>query len=255
MRVRGRAGFSRSVLVVTGLVLSGLVLSGCIGSPPVAGPTGTVTVLAPTSLTEVLPIAVYRFTTFHSAVHIQLDFGPDGQHVAARTGDILVVEGPTALTPLGTAAGTPTVIARNQLVIGVAPNDPEGIAKAADLTRPALRVVLCAPAQPCGVSAAAALTAAGVTLTAPIYVDDTRAALDMVEKGTADAAFVYRSDVTAARDKAAAVEFPESSASLTAYQAVVLTKSDNADAARAFVSFLGTPDLLALLASAGLQAP
>ena len=233
------------------LAASAAVLAGCVGSPPVNGPAGALTVLAPPSLTEVMPIAVYRYETAHSAVHVQVSFGPDSQHGAAGTGDVLIVEGPTALK--GTS--NPTVIARNQLVIAVAPGDPAGIAKAADLTRSGLRVALCAPVEPCGVSAAAALTAAGVTLTAPTYVDDTRAALDLVRAGTADAALVYRSDATAAADKAAAVEFPESSAALTAYQAVVLPKSDNATAARAFIDFLGTPDMRNLLANAGLQAP
>jgi molybdate transport system substrate-binding protein len=253
--MRVRAWGRLMLLAVSGSVLagSGSVLAGCVGSPPVNGPAGALTVLAPPSLTEVMPIAVYRYETAHSAVHIQVSFGPDRPHVTGGMGDVVIVEGPTALA--GTGTPTPTVIARNQLVIAVAPGDPAGIAKAADLTRAGLRVVLCAPTEPCGVSAATALSAAGVTLTAPIYVEDTRAALDLVRAGTADAALVYRSDASAAGDKAAAVEFPESSAALTDYQAVVPAKSANAAAARAFIDFLGTPDMRNLLANAGIQAP
>jgi molybdate transport system substrate-binding protein len=186
---------------------------------------------------------------------VNVNFAPDSQHVAAQTGDVLLVEGPQVLGALGSGPDKPVVFARNQLVLGVPPNDPGGLLGIAGLATPGLRVAMCAPVQPCGAVAAAALSSAQVTVAAPILVDDTRAALALVEKGQADVALVYRSDTTAAAEKAAAVEFPESSGALAAFQALTLPKAANTAAAQAFISFLGTVDIATVLANAGFQTP
>ena len=50
------------------------------------------------------------------------------------------------VTDGGAAAGEPVVFARNVLQIATAPGNPKGIATFADLAKPDLKVVVCAPA-------------------------------------------------------------------------------------------------------------
>ena len=80
--------------------------------------------------------------------------------------DVFASASPTnmkTVTDAGNAAGTPTMFVRNQLVIAVPKGNPKGITGLADLTKPGLKVALCAEQVPCGAAAKKALAAAGVT--------------------------------------------------------------------------------------------
>ena len=68
-------------------------------------------------------------------------------------------------TDAGLAAGTPEIFATNTLQIATAPGNPKGIAAFADLAKPDLKVVVCAPQVPCGSAAEKIEKATGVTLT------------------------------------------------------------------------------------------
>ena len=67
------------------------------------------------------------------------------------------------VTDAGNGNGAPAMFARNQLVIAVPKGNPKGIAGLADLTKPDLKLALCAVQVPCGAAAKTALAAAGVT--------------------------------------------------------------------------------------------
>lgn len=54
-------------------------------------------------------------------------------------------------------AGKPAVFVRNQLVIAIPDGDPAGIAGLDDLTKPNVKVALCAAEVPCGTASAKAL--------------------------------------------------------------------------------------------------
>src|SRR6185312_16660742 len=114
------------------------------------------------------------------------------------------------VTEAGNAEGTPSVFARNQLVIAVPGGNPRGVTGLADLARPGVKVALCADQVPCGAAARTALTAAGVALTPVTLEQDVKGALAKVKLGEVDAALVYRTDARAASADVAGVEFPES---------------------------------------------
>jgi molybdate transport system substrate-binding protein len=245
----------RSVRLILGSLallacLPGLV--GCVGHPPGASLRGDLRLLAPTSLTNVLPVLVYQFTTAHGGVKVHVTYGPDVRGTAP-SGDVLLVEGASALA--GVEAGQPTVFAHDQFVLAVPLTDPLALGSVPDLARPGLRVARCAPAQPCGQGADALLAAAGVHLTAPILVDDVRSALDLVVHNQADVAMVYRTDAQQAQDTITAVEFPESSQEVAQFQAVTLARSTNPDAAKAFVDFLVTGPAQDILSGHFFQLP
>jgi molybdate transport system substrate-binding protein len=212
-------------------------LSGCVGTPASATAlSGDLTVLAPTSLTDVMPVLVYRFTTVHGGIHITTSFGPDVRPTAPP-GDVLLTEGTTAASG---ATGPPATFAVDQFVLAVPLGDPKAVGQVADLARPGLRVARCGPAQPCGRYADAVLAAAGVTLSGPLLADDVRSAIGLVVHGQADVAMVYRTDAQQFQDTITAVEFPESSETLARFQAATLTRASNPAAAKAFVDFLLT---------------
>ena len=238
------------VMVAWLTVLASLTaLAGCgAASPESLG--GELRLLAPTSLQNVLPVLVYQFTTTHGGVHIATTFGPDVR--PSVPGDVLLAEGPSALT--GTT-GPATVFATDQFVLAVALGDPLAVGDVGDLARPGLRVARCAPVQPCGQYADAILAADGVHLASPILVDDVRSAIDLVAHGQADVAMVYRTDAQQFQDNITAVEFPESSQVLAQFQAAALARSTNPSAAKAFVEFLGSGQAQDILSGHFFQLP
>src|ERR1700759_4836625 len=110
----------------------------------------------------------------------------------------------------GEATGTPTDIAKNQLVIAVKKGNPKGITTLADLAKPGVKVALCAVQVPCGAAAKTALAAGNVKVTPVTYEQDVKSALSKVSLGEVDAALVYRTDAKASASTVDGIEFPES---------------------------------------------
>ncbi|SCL26663.1 molybdate ABC transporter substrate-binding protein [Micromonospora inyonensis] len=251
MRVRG---------VLAALVASA-VLSGCGGPGSAAGGTETVTVLAAASLTDVFTTLARDFEADRSGTRLRLTFGGSSalatQINQGAPADVFASAAPApmrAVTDAGNGDGTPVTFARNQLVVAVPRGNPAGVTGLADLTRPGVKVALCAEQVPCGAAARTALDAAGVTLTPVTLEQDVRGALAKVTLGEVDAALVYRTDVRGA-DDVQAVEFPESSRAVNDYPIVVLTDAANRSGARAFVDHVRSERGRAVLAAAGFQSP
>jgi molybdate transport system substrate-binding protein len=159
------------------------------------------------------------------------------------------------VTDAGNADGTPTVFVKNQLVIAVPMGNPKGIKGLSDLTKPDVKVALCAEQVPCGAAAKTALAAAKVTLTPVTLEQDVKAALAKVRLGEVDAALVYRTDAKAAASDVDGIEFPESAGAINDYPIVVLKDAGNKPGATAFVAYVKSDKGKTVLAQAGFQAP
>lgn len=242
-----------------------LALAGC-GSKSTktssTTPSGTITVLAASSLTETFTQLGKEFETAHPGTHVVFSFGASStlaqQITQGAPADVFASASPATMkqvTDAGDADGTPVTFVRNQLVIAVSPSNPKGITSLADLTKPGLKVVLCAPAVPCGAAAVTALAAGNVKLTPVSYEQDVKSALSKVELGEADAALVYRTDAKSSDGKVVGIEFPESAQAINSYPIVALKNSKNLVTARAFVTFIESAPALAELVAAGFQAP
>ena len=131
---------------------------------------------------------------------------------------------------------SPQVFARNELAIAVEPGNPEDVKGLADLARADLTVVLADPSVPVGRYSQQLLDAAGVSVEPASLELDVKATLAKVTSGEADAAIVYRTDVTAAAAQADAVEIPEDQNVIAAYPIAVVKTSGNREAAAAFVA-------------------
>jgi molybdate transport system substrate-binding protein len=243
-----------------------LALTGCDpsgGTPsPSAAPSGVVLVMAAAPLRDAFTALGKDFEAAYPGTRVALSFG-DGPALARQVAggasvDVFAAASPdpmATVTKANLANGEPEVFARSQLVIAVAPGDPIRIGSLADLGRPGLRVVLCAPDVPCGAAARTALGVAGVSVVAVSQAPDGATALSTVERGAADAALVYRSDARSTDGRVGAVEFPESAQALTDYPVVALGHAPNPSGATAFVQFLLSPAGRTRLMAAGFQVP
>ncbi len=265
-RVTRPAG-SRSFRVLGVLVvLLGLLtpVTGC-GSAPDRSPepgSGTVTVLAAASLTEVFTEIGKRFEEAHHGSRIRFSFASSAtlaqQITEGAPADVFAAANPATMqriTGAGLTSAAPVVFTRNRLVIAVAKGNPKRITGLGDLTRPGVTVARCADQAPCGAAAKTALEAAGVALTPATLEQDVRATLTKLRLGEVDAALVYRTDVQAAERDVDGVEFPESAHAINDSPIAALRQGPNPPGASAFVAFVRSDSARQVLTDAGFEQP
>jgi len=254
-----------TALAVLGLVGCGGGKTGGAASSTAssgAGVTGTVTVFAAASLTESFTRIGKDFQAANPGAKVTFNFAGSSalatQINQGAPADVFASAAPTnmkTVTDAGNGAGTPTTFVKNQLVIAVPKGNPKGVTGLADLTRPGVKVALCAEQVPCGAAAWKALTAANVSVRPVTLEQDVKAALSKVKLGEVDAALVYRTDARAASSDVDGVEFPESSGAINEYPIVVLKSAPDKAGAQAFVAWVLSDKGKAVLTQAGFQAP
>jgi molybdate transport system substrate-binding protein len=235
-----------------------LLLAGC-GDESRAD-TGTVTVFAAASLTESFTRIGADFEAVNPGIEVTFNFAGSSQLATqinqGAPADVFAAASPATMktvTGAGGGDGTPVTFARNQLVIAVPKGNPTGVTGLADLTRPGVKVALCAEQVPCGAAARTALDAAGVPFTPVTLEQDVKAALSKVKLGEVDAALVYRTDVKAAASDVDGVEFSESAGAVNDYPIAVLKGAPNKAGAQAFVAFVQSDQGRSVLTAAGFQ--
>lgn len=227
-----------------------LLLAGCGGSsgssaaPTSAAPAAkTLTVLAAASLTESFTALGKQFETDHPGVTVKFNFAgssdlaqqivqgaPAGVFAAASDATMKTV------TDASLTASPPVTFAKNVLQIATPPGNPKGITTFADLAKPDLKVIVCAPQVPCGAAAAKIEKATNITLKPVSQESDVKSVLSKVESGDAGAGLVYVTDVNSAGNKVQGVNFPEASQASTNYPIAVLKNAPEADLATQFVA-------------------
>src|SRR6185436_4579956 len=163
-----------------------------------AGVTGNLTVLAAASLTESFNQIGKNFEAANPNVKVTFSYGGSSglaqQITSGAPADVFASASPATMktvTDAGDAAGDPAVFVKNQLVIAVPKGNPKGIKALADLTKPGVKVALCAEQVPCGAAAKTALDASGVKVKPVTLEQDVKSALSKVKLGEVDAALVY----------------------------------------------------------------
>jgi len=246
-----------------------LVLAGC--SAPTAGPasttksdplTGTVTVLAAASLTEVYGDLAARFEKLHPNVTITENFGGSSalaaQIVQGAPADLFATANEATMktvTDAGLADGPPVVYATNVLTLVVPASNPAGVTTVADLAKPGVKVALCDKSVPCGSAAISLLAAEKLTVTPVTLETDVKAVITKVELDEVDAGLVYVTDAHAAGDKVRQIAVPDAANVVNRYPIVVLSASTNKNAARAFEQFILSATGKAALKNAGFGTP
>lgn len=251
--------------VLAALALWGVTGCGDDAAAPAAGEsgvTGGVTVFAAASLTESFTQIGKDFEAANPGAKVTFNFAGSSQLATqineGAPADVFAAASPSTMKTVTDASngdGTPVTFVKNQLVIAVPKGNPDGVTGLADLTKPGVKVALCAEQVPCGAAARKALDTAGVTLTPVTLEQDVKAALSKVKLGEVDAALVYRTDAKASTSDVDGVEFPESAGAVNDYPMVVLKDAPHKAAARAFVTYVQSDRGVAVLTAAGFQAP
>jgi molybdate transport system substrate-binding protein len=161
----------------------------------------------------------------------------------------------TKVTKAGRITEHPQNFATNVLTIVTPPGNPKHVASLADLAKPGVRLVLCAPQVPCGSAAKKVESAAHVTLSPVSEEHDVTDVLAKVTSGDADAGLVYVTDASSAGDKVTTVSFPESAGAVNVYPIATVADSKHADLARQFEALVTGPQGRAAMAKAGFGAP
>jgi molybdate transport system substrate-binding protein len=151
----------------------------------------------------------------------------------------------------GLVTGEPVIFAANALQIAVPPGNPAEIATFADLARPGVNVVVCAPEVPCGAATKRLEASTRVSLSPVSEESSVADVLGKVIAGEADAGLVYVTDVMAAGDRVTGVSVPPAAAAATTYPIAILKGSENAALAGKFVDLVSGPEGQSVLKAAG----
>jgi molybdate transport system substrate-binding protein len=249
--------------LVTGLA------AGCGGggAPQPAGPSGsaggtTLTVSAAASLTDVFNRLGKSFEEQNPGTTVRFNYGGSSdlaqQIVNGAPADVFAAANTSTMTTVfkaGLLTGQPATFVTNVLQIAVSPGNPKAVHNFADLAKPDLKVVVCAPQVPCGSATQQVEKATGITLKPVSQEPDVRSALSKVATGDADAALVYVTDVKSSGGKVEGVDFPDASKALNQYPIAVLKNAPHADLADKFVALVRGPDGQRVLKNAGFGTP
>jgi molybdate transport system substrate-binding protein len=236
--------------------------SGSTSASPAGDLTGTLTVFAAASLTDVFGELGDRLMADNPDLEIQFNFAGSSalatQITQGAPADVFASANQPQMAVVTDAElqdGDPKVFTENVLEIAVPKGNPGKVTGIDDFADPDLTLAVCAPDVPCGSAAEKVFTAAGITAVPDTEEEDVRAALTKVQLGEVDAALVYASDVRSTGGDVEGIEFPESEDAINEYPVCALAAAPNPDAARAFIDLVLSDDGQQALEAAGFRAP
>ena len=234
------------------------------------GLTGTLTVFAAASLTDVVTELGERLEQENPQLDVQINAAGSSSLAAqieqGAPADVFASADEAQMARVVDAglAKDAELFASNRLMLAFPLANPAGLDQPeggagfpslADMLDPDVTLAVCAPEVPCGAAAAEVLDRTGLADAPDTYEDDVRAVLTKVVLGEVDAGLVYRTDVLTARDQVGARAFREAEAARNRYPVAVLDDAPNPDAARAFVDLLLSDEGWRVLSEAGFFEP
>jgi molybdate transport system substrate-binding protein len=243
-----------------------LLLAGCGGGGAAtamkAPEARKLTVLAAASLKDTFTELGKRFETDNPGVTVSFNFAGSSdlaqQIVNGAPADLFAAASDATMktvTDANLTAAAPKVFATNVLQIAVGKGNPKGVKAFADLAKPDLKVVVCAPQVPCGAAEQKVEKAAGVTLRPVSQESDVKSVLSKVASGDADAGLVYVTDVASSKGAVDGVNFPEPAQAKTNYPIAVVKNAKQADLAGAFITLVNSEIGRKALGAVGFGTP
>ena len=231
-------------------------------SSPGGDLSGSITVFAAASLKKTFTAIGAAFEKAHPGTTVTFNFAGSSDLVAqiqqGAPADVFASADTTNMdkaTRDSLTSAAPVNFASNRLEIVVPPGNPAKIAGLADLAKPGVKVVLCAPAVPCGAAASKVEAAATIDIRPVSEEQSVTDVLGKVTTGEADAGLVYVTDVLGAGAEVEGIAFPESVAVVNTYPIATLEDSRNAALADAFLKAVTGEPGQGILASAGFAKP
>ncbi len=247
-------------LVTAGLAV-GLVLAGCTNSQSAAPQKVPVTVLAAASLKAVFTTLKPTFEAANPTADVQFSFGGSSdlaqQIVNGAPADVFASANESQMKVVqdaGKLAGTPQPFVKNVLTIVVPPGNPKNIHSFADLAKPGVTEVVCAPQVPCGAATVKIEKVTNIKLSPASEEQDVLSVLSKVSEKVADAGLVYVTDARSAAGKVQEINFPEANQAVNTYPIAAINNAPHAQLAEAFVAFIHGPEAKKRFADAGFGA-
>ena len=256
----------RVLAAAAATVLVVLAAAGCGSNQPPAGESSTapqtLTVFAAASLKSTFTEIGDQFKASHPGVTVTFSFAGSSDLVTQIQGgapaDVFAsadTKNMDKLTADKLVDGTPVNFASNTMEIAVPPDNPAKVASLQDLTKPDVKLVVCAPEVPCGSATQKIETASGVDLKPVSEEASVTDVLNKVIAEEANAGMVYVTDVKGAGDKVKGITFPESKEAVNVYPIATLAASKNKDLAKQFVDAVTGEEGQKVLADAGFAQP
>ena len=226
-----------------------------------AAQTGTITVLAASSLKGTFTQLGKQFETAHPGDTVKFSFGASSalaeQINSGAPADVFASASTKNMDQVVTKgnASNPQNFAKNIMEVAVPPNNPAKVTSVNDLAKSPVKVALCQPLVPCGVVAAEVFKNAKITVKPVTLQPDVKSVLTQVELGNVDAGVVYVTDVEAAGSKVKGVTIPADVNATTTYPIAALTHSTEQSIAQAFVAYVLSPTGEQVLKAAGFEQP
>lgn len=264
---------TRSRLAIAGAALAAVLLAatGCSAdaSAPAASPTptkhaitGTITVFAAASLTKTFTELGREFEKTNPGSTVTFSFAGSSDLVTQLSGgapaDVFASADEKNMkkaVTAGVTSGDPVDFATNVLAIAVPPGNPAHITAWADLAKPGVKTVICAPQVPCGAATATVEANTGVKLSPVSQESSVTDVLGKVSSGEADAGVVYVTDVKGAGKSVDSVPFPEAKDVVNTYPIVAIKQGQNTTGAAAFIAYVTGPEGKKVLEAAGFGTP
>ena len=248
-----------AVVAVAALALFFAVGCGSTASSGDKGSSQRLTVFAAASLTKTFTEIGKEFEARHPGTTVRFSFGGSSDLAAqiqsGAPADVFASADTANMAKVGPAAVSPVPFATNTLEIAVPPGNPAHVTGLAELARPGLKLVTCAPEVPCGAAAQTVAQKAGVRLAPVSQEQSVTDVLGKVAAGEADAGLVYVTDVKGAAGKVDGVPFSEAAGTVNTYPIAALASSAHTRLAAAFVDFVLGDAGQAVLAKAGFAKP
>jgi molybdate transport system substrate-binding protein len=258
---------NRSRIFAALLVVAVSITACAPTSEPMTSPT--LTVLAASSLTEAFLDLEAAFERGQPGADVTVSFaGSQSLRLQIEQGvraDVFASANPDHMQALENAGlvRAPTTFATNALVIAVPASNPSHIGAFEQLPR-ASRIVIGSPEVPIGRYARTLFARADSVLGGSFgsavesrvvsHEPNVRLVLAKVELGEADAAVVYRTDLTRART-AVGISIPSEVNVEAEYRAGILSDAPNLILAQRWMTFLNGPDAQDILEHHGFSLP
>lgn len=207
-------------------------------------PSGSITVSAAASLTDVFPVIARAFQKRYPGTSITFNFAGSStlvnQVIAGAPVDVLATASESTMWKAVSAGATsrPWIFAKNSMAIALPADNPANISSLTDLTRPGVLVGVCDTAVPCGAAASELLRINGLRLTPVTRELDVRALLAKVEAGDLDAGIVYVTDIRWAGPRVSSISIPVQRNVETTYPIATVRQTGNPTLAQAFVNYV-----------------